>query len=428
MAGDMVVALGRATADGSTLFGHNCTSGGANPLRLVRNPGRTHAAGEVVRTTFLDVPQPRQTCAVLGARPEGAWGYAHGVNEHGVAAGCTRLRTRVCLDGPGLTGMDLVRLGLERGRTAHQAVDALTSLIARHGQGAFGGSLGEGSADAAFVVADAREAFVLEAAGRFWVRQEVREVRAVGDVCTVRQDWDAIAPGLASHAIGLGRWPEDGTKLDFAGALGGDPDGDAMALRRWGRATLRLEEQNGHIDAAYLRRLLGDHDADPGETEDSSLCRHSGRSRPTATAASLVAHLGGSAGPAPLAWWAFGPPCESVCFPIVLAGELPPAFSGTGEDDLAGRMARLLGSRRTRPARLRAALEGLQALFENEAAEFCVRAAAAGDPVEVSRLAGRLMQQAWDEFVEVCDGHARPVKPDQGLALSSAGVDWVDGA
>src|SRR5439155_5354497 len=135
---------------------------------LARTPGGSHAPDERVRATFIELPQARRTHAVLGGRPGGSWGYCHGVNEHGVAAGCTRLRTRLRLDAPGLSGPDLVRLALERGQAARQALEALTGLIARHGQGAFPGCPDDQDHDAAILIADAHEAFLVEASGPAW--------------------------------------------------------------------------------------------------------------------------------------------------------------------------------------------------------------------------------------------------------------------
>src|SRR5439155_20492108 len=138
---------------------------------LARTPGGSHAPDERVRATFIELPQARRTHAVLGGRPGGSWGYCHGVNEHGVAAGCTRLRTRLRLDAPGLSGPDLVRLALERGQTARQALLVLTDLITRFGQGAYPGCEDERAYDAAFLIADSREAYLVEASGPSWVEQ-----------------------------------------------------------------------------------------------------------------------------------------------------------------------------------------------------------------------------------------------------------------
>src|SRR5262249_11329255 len=136
MGGDLVAALGRATVDGHTLFGHNSTHAPRTCQALRLLPGRCFVSGEKIRTTLLELPQARQTGTVLGSQPHGRWGYQHGVNAHGVAVGRAPLRTRLAADGPGLTGTDLVRLALERARTARQAVDLLTDLVTRHGQAA----------------------------------------------------------------------------------------------------------------------------------------------------------------------------------------------------------------------------------------------------------------------------------------------------
>src|SRR5262249_18038354 len=156
-------------------------------------------------------------------------------NEHGLAIGSGRLRTKLAAEVPGLTGTALVRLALERSRTAAQAVDLITDLVERHGQG-------EEEEDSSFLVADPREACLIECAGSHWVLQEIGQVRAASSVSTIHQDWVRISRGLSGQVIGRGWWAADGSKLDF-GAVAPDAVGRDSALRRWGRATYLLEQQ-----------------------------------------------------------------------------------------------------------------------------------------------------------------------------------------
>jgi secernin len=405
MGSDMVVALGRATADGHTLFGQNGSgpTGRCQPLRLTRS--RSFAAGERLRTQYLELPQARQAHTVLGSQPNGCWGYDHGINEHQVAVGCVPLRATLTCPGPGLLGTDL-----ERGHTALQAVDMLTGLIERHGQGAFSGCPAEVEHDNAFLIADPVEAYVVEAAGSHWVSQEIREVRAVGNARIVRQDWSRISQGLATHAIGQGWWPADGSKLDFAGALLEDRHVQASALRRWGRTTLFLQEQNGHIDLAFLRRLLTDHDnedadeLDVGGAKDDSLavCRHGTGPNSPATIASFIGPLAADAQRPAMAWCAFGAPCLSVYFPVFLDGELPQPFS-EGVQGLGGQIRK----DHRRRALAREAFARLQIRFEQETEEFMKEGAELkqrGCLADFQRQASLFMEHNVEQFEEVLGG------------------------
>ncbi len=400
MASDMAVALARATLDGHTYFAHNSNRPRGEAPALVRTVGRDHAPGEKVRATHIQLPQARRTYGVLAGRAGNVPGYQHGVNEKGVAAGCTPIRTRLLNDGPCLTGPDLVRLALERAGSALQAVEVVTDLIGRYGQGPFAGA-GEDSPDTALLLADCREAYVLEATGRHWVLATVGSVRGVSDACILHQDWDRISRGLSDLAIHRGWWPEDGCKLDFARAMGVHAASLAPAMRRWGQATMQLEQHSGTIDAAFLRRLL--------RLQAESVCPSEGPPGDIETAASLIVRLGPQPDSMPMAWYAFGPLSASVYLPVLPVADLPAVY---GDDSGAGSaLWRFLGvwydgSRqepRTRAALL-SRLAELQQQLDELAHEFLPQAESLhrkGQSDELRRLAGAFMQLACERFEEL---------------------------
>jgi secernin len=407
----MLVALSRATRGGGTLFGHNCNRPDGEEVALVREAGRTFAPGENVQVGGRPLPQVRRTYTVLASRRPGQWGYEHGLNEHGVSIGLTSIRTRR-MEGPlTLSGSELVRLGLERATSARQAVDVVTDLVSRHGQGS-----AELERDPALLIADGREAFVVEMFGSHWAAQHVGEVRAVSDVCHLRQDWDHLSPGLANLAIARGWWPADGSKLDFAAVAAPEQAENAASLRRWGRATLLLEQENGQINLPVLHRILSDHVAgfiDSGGA--SSLCQHGAAPASARTVASLITQSGpGDA--LPVAWYSFGPPCANVYFPLFPVGELPEDFrmsrgGGVGDprpardphsarDPCSGRDLRpALGSLP------RTALAGLQERFDRETREFVTEAAELrqrGESDRLPRLAELFMRHVLECWENVC--------------------------
>ncbi len=135
---DTLVALGNSTEDGSVIFGKN-SDRLPNEAQVLRHfPRMEHPAGATVKCTYVEIPQASQTHEVLLSSPFWIWGAEIGVNEHGVAIGNEAVWSKEDYAEGGLLGMDLPRLGLERGETARRALETSgVDPIIRTGQGLY---------------------------------------------------------------------------------------------------------------------------------------------------------------------------------------------------------------------------------------------------------------------------------------------------
>lgn len=194
------------------------------------HPAADHPDNATVQTTYLEIPQVAHTHATLISRPFWMWGAEIGTNEHGVTIGNEAVFTDQSLSDEGLTGMDMIRLALERATTAEKAVGLIVELLERHGQG--GGCGYEKRSFTyhnSFIVADPSDAWVLETAGSLWATEQVRSgVRTISNGLTI--------PGFAKQHR---KWLETKvsacdvrTSLTAGLATGATDPGDLIATLR----------------------------------------------------------------------------------------------------------------------------------------------------------------------------------------------------
>ena len=208
------------------------------------------------------------------------WGAEMGANECGVVIGNEAVWTKEPYeDKPSLLGMDLVRLGLERGATARQALDTITSLLETYGQG---GACAENDASFiyhnSFSFVDVTEAWVLETAGRQWVAEKITSgARNISNGLTIRMHFDLCSADLKEYAKTKGYW--DGmSEFDFAKAFS-DGSVDYPPDSRQVCGTRLLERHDASLDPIAMMKILRNH--------DSGICMHGGFE----TTASMVSEL-----------------------------------------------------------------------------------------------------------------------------------------
>lgn len=352
---DSIVALPPRTRGPRPVFAKNSDRPPDESQPLIQVAPAEHAGGAKLKCQYIEIDQVAHTYGFVGSRPYWLWGCEHGINERGVAIGNHTIYTKDPLGEVGLQGMDLVRLGLERGGTSREAVEVIAGLIETHGQG------GSGFADLlwpynnSFVVADGSEAWLLETSARHWALKRLGEGGSASNHTVIGSDWDELSRDCVAHAIESGWWSDRGERFDFAAAYRDESVVPGVVSSGRYRTTCgALAEAGGNLDVGAFKRIMRDHyDAgevhSPGRMPDDerffSVCMHAG---PVGvTAASMIVELGAAADARPTpVWVSFCNPCISPYLPVFPEARLPVEFTtgGRTEDEASAwwRFKRLL--------------------------------------------------------------------------------------
>jgi hypothetical protein len=293
--------------------------------------GRRTTAGCTLRTQYLTIGDTGSFAAYLSC-PTWLWGAEHGVNEYGVAIGNERVSTvhHAASAAPALIGMDLVRLGLERSRTAAEALEVMIELLTTCGQGGIADQAHQEAYDSSFLIADGAHAFILDTAGTDYAAAPFPGGTAVSNRLSLTTEWtrgsDSLADGEDFDRFRDQR--EDTAYADVRLAAsrrfladhppgGLTPAATAAHLRDHGHGPWGQPGQRGTVDPPPV--------AVGPEGRGVSVCMHA-RER-SVTAASFIAVLPSDPGAPLRAFVTLGSPCVSIylpAFPLTNGG--PPPF------------------------------------------------------------------------------------------------------
>jgi dipeptidase len=95
---------------------------------IYRVPARKHVPGEEFMAAHIVIPQVAETYEAVISRSFWTWGGELGINEHGLAVGNEAVFSNVVPERDGLVVTDMLRLALERARTAEATPISMVAI------------------------------------------------------------------------------------------------------------------------------------------------------------------------------------------------------------------------------------------------------------------------------------------------------------
>ena len=263
----------------TVVFGKNSDRLGNEAQLITHAPRTKHAQGEELKCTHISIPQVSETAAVILSQPYWIWGAEIGANEYGIVIGNEAIATKEPLKETGLIGMDLLRLGLERGKSAGDALKIIIDLLEKYGQGGAHNKKGLNYHNS-MIIADLNDAYVLEMAGDWWIVEIVKDYRSISNSISIRGKGDMRKEGIIEHAIEKG-YCKDDDDFDFKMIFSASPLPDIFPLdSRDGCSLNQLAQNKGNISTGLMMEFLREHEV--------GICMHGRNDQSTNSQVSLL--------------------------------------------------------------------------------------------------------------------------------------------
>ncbi len=259
---DTFVALGDATTSSDVVFGKN-SDRPKGEIQLVESFRAVKPAEDKLQCTYIEIPQVDHTFAVILSKPNWMWGAEIGANERGVVIGNEAVWTTQPYSESGLLGMDLLRLGLERGESALHALEVIVDLMDQFGQG---GNCAENTTmnyHNSYILADKNEAWVLETAGKYWVADKVTNgTRSISNNLSITGKGDLRHPEVVKYMLDGGKIQSE-EEFNFKELFSPEENTSSISpLSREGRVRHLCKVHTGKFDIESAKSILRDHEGD----------------------------------------------------------------------------------------------------------------------------------------------------------------------
>ncbi|KAJ1528800.1 hypothetical protein ONE63_007179 [Megalurothrips usitatus] len=301
---DTFVVLPSATSHKGVIFGKNSDRPNGEVQELVFFPAQEYPSGSKLKCTYIEIDQAPKTFSVILSKPAWMWGAEMGANDQGVVIGNEAVWSKLGqAEDEHLLGMDFVRLGLERGATAEEALTAIVELLEKHGQG---GPCSDVDPDLnyhnSYLIADKKEAWVLETVGNIWVAEKVETgFRNISNALSIGTKIDRKCEKLFDAAKDMGLWDGEG-EFDYAKVFGKEINETVASKNLKQKDLLSKSTSTNTFGVVDILEILRD--------KDLNSCR--GQDHPFVNAGSQVSVLSPPGTDKPSCHWFTATPDPSI--------------------------------------------------------------------------------------------------------------------